>query len=289
MGKKQKKAGGCDAPASAVVCSACHKELPRSAFPKNEFSKSGGRKNATPRCRECAQRILCHGCNLWLRPALFHGSEIERGEPRCLRCRENTEIDRLLQTPKDEVTHYGAWKASRLQRETEYAVILVCNSRGLCEQFILRRIIDLLRIPFVASYKSMHYCELCDATFDDSELKKHLTQTLHVATAASVKRGAMCLVSHEAKKLAVTLQERPTISLSRFRAGLGITDRFCNCGDAERAKQLHRVRDLDVPAKLLREVLPEDRQQAMWVTPDELFLLEDEYRLRSRKGSRRIR
>merc|ERR1712023_388608 len=147
----------------------------------------------------------------------------------------------------------------------EFALILGCHSHGLCEQLILHRIVDFLRIPFIASYKNMHYCELCDVTFEDFVLKEHLKQSLHLSTEASVTDGSICLVSREAKKLAAGLQERATISLSRFRAGLGISGRFCALTDVKCAKQLYRVRDLDIPAKLLREVLPEDRQQAMWV------------------------
>ena len=58
--------------------------------------------------------------------------------------------------------------------------------------------------------------------------------------------------------------------MSRFRAGLGLANRFCEPLHVESARKLERVRDLEIPVKFLREVLP-GRQEFLWITPEELL------------------
>lgn len=369
---------------AAVRCTACSKFLPRSAYSKPELGRGGG-----GRCRNCAQRVQCDGCNVWLLPEKLQGSS------RCRRCQENEQVDRLLQTPKDEVTHFGAFRAMRLQREAEHTMLLVCHKYGIWERMVQQRILDFLRVPYVTSHGGMHYCELCDKAFRDlaveqghqvrmsmpdtqadwagcpgpqlvftagetltvaelarstndrwffkvlkpvtkvgqrtsnlrndldssifsqrkrvnknneplaitcdafwapldataqgeqpSQLAEHLQSSTHKSYEAAVCSGQTMLVSRAAIELAGKLGERPTTAMSRFKVGLGHANRFCESSHVEMARKLERVRDLDIPVKFLREVLPH-RQDFLWITPDELQEAEDKYEKRKRKGSRK--
>merc|ERR1712060_812346 len=69
-------------------------------------------------------------------------------------------------------------------------------------------------------------------------LPKHLESSKHKEYEEAISLGRSLLVSRAAIELAGKLDERPTTSLSRFRAGLGITGRFCEPGDPERARRL---------------------------------------------------
>jgi len=294
----------------------------------------------------------------------------------CRSCSGNAQIDKLLQTPKDEVTHFGACGARRLQREAEHTLLFACHIHKIYERSVLQRILDFLRVPFITSYSGMHYCELCDEAFEDVFAKRHLrtsassatvdwtgcpgqrfffaagesyaveefrkagngrwffkTQVLqrrpdHVygmpmhqtwfeprwapllATAegrelptvadhlqserhrvleTSVSGGGKVLVNHAALRLSRCCNENPTTSLSRLRDGLGVTGRFCTPDDVQSAQSLERVRDVGIPMKTLRDVFPGRRdQQLLWLTRTELLLAEEDYRVRSKKGSRRI-
>jgi hypothetical protein len=308
---------------------------------------------------------------LWLLP------EHLEGKSQCRRCSENLQVDRLLHTPKDEVTHFGALHILRLQKEIEYTLLLVCHRHGLWERLVLQKILDYLRVPFITSQMGMHYCELCDQTFMENAVKQgqtvhmercgtpadwfecpgpaltfslgsactiaelrkvsagkwffktnvvvpqsslnkldsavhaderqnskgmgnlsvvqpfwaplsttaegrrpstlieHVGSKVHKDHEEAIVNGRMLLVSRAAIDLAKSTEERLTTSLSRFRAGLGISGRFCAPEDVERASRLERVRDSGIPVKFLREVLP--RRFDLWVTKEELLMAEDLY------------
>eukprot|EP00933_Yihiella_yeosuensis_P022383 TRINITY_DN1762_c0_g1_i3.p1 TRINITY_DN1762_c0_g1~~TRINITY_DN1762_c0_g1_i3.p1 ORF type:complete len:412 (-),score=90.41 TRINITY_DN1762_c0_g1_i3:712-1947(-) len=144
------------APAPTFECSACAKKLPRSAFAKAELNRGG-----SGRCRDCGNRTQCKGCQQLLLPTQLDSKSI------CRKCRENTQVDRFLQTPKDEITHFGVEKALRLDKEAEHELLLSCHKCGLCERMVLQNILDFLRVPFVTTQNGMHFCELCDETFSE--------------------------------------------------------------------------------------------------------------------------
>lgn len=357
--------------AGSVLCPACHKNLPRSAF-----SKASLAGNCIGFCRECVQGVICEGCQQIFPPDKF--KDASGTAPLCRSCQGNAQVDRLLQTPKDEVTHFGAWSALLLQREVEYALLLVCYRHNVYERLVLQKILQFMRVPFIISHGGKHYCELCDETFEEmlvkrelrmstssklttdwlncpgehltfsqgdsyivaefrkssqgcwffrtqiktrvldkgdgissqrpcfvsywaplsatveyqelSTLSRHLESARHQSLEAMVVKGQQLLVNHEAMRLASVCCERPTTSLSRIRDGLGITDRFCEAADVERAKCLERVRDLEIPPKFLRSMLPgRGGQQIMWITPEEFLEVEEQYRRRTtgRKSCRR--
>lgn len=385
---------------TAPTCSVCEKDLPRSAFSKAELSRGG-----SSRCRDCGLQKQCKGCNEWLLPALLDGRS------RCGKCRENAQVDRLLGTPKDEVTQFGVELALHLDREAEYQLLLVCLRCGLYERMVLQIILDFLRVPFVTTHNGIHFCELCDETFPEvavkhgqlvqmatlnkevdwtgcpgprlpfhpnetytvAELAKasndrwffrtraksqeslvkplelqsensaasphsfkpparatartvvsdvcntcslenvsdvhtlsefqsfwapldatvegrqaspsvvHLNSTIHKAHEAEVAEGRKVLVSRAAIKLATKLGEEATLTLSRFRTGLCLAGRFCEPHHAQLAEQLERVRDVGIPVKFLREVLPA-RQDFLWITPDEFWEAQEKYEMRRKKG-----
>lgn len=116
-------------------------------------------------CRDCARTVECRICS-----AVPRGSR--KATQICQRCSESLQVDKFLQTPKDEVTHFGALEALRLRRETTVTVLMVCCRSGLWEQPILQRIVEFARVPFVTSRNCMHYCELCDAAFDECPVKR---------------------------------------------------------------------------------------------------------------------
>ena len=142
-------------------CSSCRRALPRSVFQRSELSASSD----TRRCRDCAGRFLCSGCHVILPLAQLGQTAFRRRV--CLQCKENAQIDRLLLTPKDEVTHHGPWRALQLQRGAEYELMLVCNRHGVHEPSVLQNIVSFNRVPFVVSYGGMHHCELCDEAFSE--------------------------------------------------------------------------------------------------------------------------
>lgn len=169
MGRRARGGGGGGASsASAVCCPKCHTALPRSAFSKAALNAKSG----TGPCRGCQDGIRCAGCQEWRAPSEFQ--EPHSSAPRCGRCLNNAQIDKLLGTPKDEVTHFGAAAAMRLQREAEYALLLVCVRHELHERLVLKRIMEFLRVPYITSYGGNHYCELCDETFEDILAKRHV-------------------------------------------------------------------------------------------------------------------
>jgi len=189
----------------------------------------------------------------------------------------------------------GLLGVRELQDEVEHTLLLVCFKHGLCERLLLQAIIGFLRIPFIACLQGVHHCELCNTTWEDDKsvtLTTHLLSAQHCMLEAAVAAGAKCLVAHAAFTLARELGEQPKVSLNRFRcpSGLGITDRFCTPADVKRARALHRVRDLDMPAKCLRDSTGCDRHME-WLTPGQLLIAEDlfaHYRKRGKKESRRI-
>eukprot|EP00931_Biecheleriopsis_adriatica_P065278 TRINITY_DN39869_c0_g1_i1.p1 TRINITY_DN39869_c0_g1~~TRINITY_DN39869_c0_g1_i1.p1 ORF type:complete len:465 (+),score=79.93 TRINITY_DN39869_c0_g1_i1:117-1397(+) len=407
-------------PSPLFDCTSCGKRLPRSMFAKAELNRGGN-----GRCRECAHGVFCKGCNSWLVQAEVHGKST------CRKCQENAQVDRLLQTPKDEVTHFGVEHVLRLDRETEHEALLVCQMCGISERMVLQRILDFIRVPFVATRNGMHFCELCNETFPQlpvsqgqrvcmdpgggkidwtgcpglrlafipgevftvaelvktpndrwffrtlatppkppkptagtsaantkqnthfgnqisvsagssnacpdgakssgqlekmsshfappmrgkdlisgsyaalptfasfwapldatlegrrpSPLVQHLGSTSHKAFETVVASGCQMLVSRAALKLARELGESPTMSLSRFQAGLGITDRFCDSEQAANAAKLERVRDSHIPVKFLREVLP-SRQDFVWITAAELCEAEEKYEQKRKRSSRK--
>lgn len=376
-------------PAASFECTACRKSLPRSAFAKADLNRGG-----SGRCRDCGQRACCKKCQVWLLPAQLDAKST------CQRCRENAQVDRLLQTPKDEVTHFGVESALRLDREAEHEMLMVCQKCGICERLVLQRILDFIRVPFVTTQNGMHFCELCDTTFGEvrvkrgqvvhiavapdridwtgspgsrlavnvedshtvAELRKvsndrwffrtlatppntavreassgsqtkprhlaadvmadvladgypkpspgtafesfwapldstvegrelspiaeHLNGKVHKDYETVVAEGSQLLVSRAALKLAKRLGEDPSMSLGRFRAGLGIVGRFCAAPDVEHAERLQRVRDVNIPVKFLREVLP-TRTDFLWITSGELWEAEEKYEQRRKRGSKK--
>lgn len=338
---------------------------------------------------------------MWLLPAQLNPRS------RCRKCQENAQVDKLLQTPKDEVTQFGVEHALRLDREAEHEVLLTCQKCAICERMVLQRILDFLRVPFVTTQNGMHYCELCDIAFGElvvaqgqrvhmssshdqidwkgcpgprlafnitenfsvaelrkarndrwffrtlvappkptgvaklvpveaeasefappgrqggssssnalagsdvpsttpsqtftsfwapldatvegglpSPLMEHLNSTNHKNYEAVVVAGKQTLVGRAAIKLARHFGEEPTLALSRFRAGLGITGRFCEPQHVELAAKLERVRDTGIPVKFLREVLPL-RQDFLWITPAELWEAEEKHEQRRKRGTRK--
>ncbi|CAK0811939.1 unnamed protein product [Prorocentrum cordatum] len=159
-----------------VACGECGRVLPRSAFSRAALAADGGS------CRDC-QHHFCGGCNQWLPPSRFDAEALRHQRPArarwgaappgqacaswCASCGENAQVDRLLNTPKDEVTHFGAWGAVQLQREADHAFLLVCCRRGICERVVLEKILAFARVPFVMTSGGVHYCELCDEAFDE--------------------------------------------------------------------------------------------------------------------------
>lgn len=332
------------------------------------------------------------------------------GNARCRKCLENVQVDRLLQTPKDEITHFGVWRALQLQREAEVLLLLACHKYGLWERMVLQRILEFSRVPFITTHSGMHFCELCNKAFAEmstmqgdhvhmscshmqkldwedcpgprlafnigecfrvaellkapsgrwyfrtlaappkpptadeqrpssnvdeqsdvlteamigvrgrsrgtsrtctgyvatvattfesywapldatvegmqsSPLAQHLQEQVHRDHEAAVSMGRTLLVSRAAVELAGKLGERPTTSLSRFQAGLGL-GRFCEPAHMEAAGRLERVRDLSIPVKFLREVFPQ-KKDFLWITPEECREAEDRYEERSRRNHRK--
>mmetsp|Transcript_87449 Transcript_87449/g.276291 ORF Transcript_87449/g.276291 Transcript_87449/m.276291 type:complete len:508 (+) Transcript_87449:68-1591(+) len=160
-------------------CPDCRRRLPRSAFPKAELSGGSGR------CRDCVIGFQCSGCQVYMPRASF-----EAGSRQCRTCRGNAQLDRLLGTPKDEVTHFGAMKALRLEREAEYALVLTCCRLGLHDEALLRRILGFLRVPFVTHQNGVHYCELCDTSFQEAPVSAG--QRLRMAMASSEAKWVGC-------------------------------------------------------------------------------------------------
>lgn len=384
-------------PAATFDCSDCGKRLPRSAFAKAELNRGGGGC-----CRDCAQVLKCGGCNGLFAPAKLNARS------RCRKCDENAQVEKLLQTPKDEVTHFGIEQALRLDREAEHEILLVCQKCGINERLVLQRILDFHRLPYVTTQNGMHFCELCDMTFGElavtqgqrvqmsaapeqidwkgcpsprlafnvgdiysiaellktgndrwffrtlvapplpavrtkpmpteraeiagftppagqgnisrgsttpdgevactatcntfesfwapvdataqgrqmSPLLEHVSGSAHKAHEADIASGRTSLVSRAALKMARDLGEEPAMALGRFRAGLELLGRFCEPRDVEAAAKLERVRNLNIPVKFLREVLP-GRQDFLWITPDELWAAEERYEQRRKRGSRK--
>eukprot|EP00930_Biecheleria_cincta_P096655 TRINITY_DN88477_c0_g1_i1.p1 TRINITY_DN88477_c0_g1~~TRINITY_DN88477_c0_g1_i1.p1 ORF type:complete len:397 (-),score=45.87 TRINITY_DN88477_c0_g1_i1:114-1304(-) len=164
-------------PAATFNCSICAKYLPRSAFAKAELARGG-----SSRCRDCSNRSQCGGCRLWLLPAQLGAKS------KCLKCQENAQVDRFLQTPKDEVTHFGVERALQLDRDAEHELLLACHKCGLSERMVLQNILDFLRVPYVTTKNALHFCDLCDETF--RELAVVQGQTVHMA--APVKDWTGC-------------------------------------------------------------------------------------------------
>lgn len=368
----------------AVVCAECKKSRPRSAFPKAELAASSG-----ARCRTCVQGMLCSGCNQLLPIGTFDEAHAHRraggGEMLCRTCQDNAQIDRLLQTPKDEVTHFGSHFVFQLQREAEHTLLLACHRYGLSERLLLQKILDFLRVPFIMSQNGMHYCELCDDTFPEvvqrervhmaisseaadwsgcpgarlkfspkmsfkvaelrkvpsgewffrtqipqrtaeqisedldhgevlthfqtrwapmsatlesrepSALSQHHQSPRHRFLEESVSSGRSCLLNRAALGLARRLNERPSMTLSRLRDGLGLNTRFCCPEDVHRASMLERVRDLDIPLRTVRDALCKGgrERQLLWITRPELLVVEDLYQSQAKgvrkKGSQRNR
>mmetsp|Transcript_153781 Transcript_153781/g.294789 ORF Transcript_153781/g.294789 Transcript_153781/m.294789 type:complete len:394 (+) Transcript_153781:72-1253(+) len=378
----------------AVICAECGKSRPRSAFPKTELAGRGGE-----RCRLCAP-VQCRGCNQWLPPGKFDEGQLGRrssgGEACCRTCQGNEQIDRLLQTPKDEVTHFGSHFVFQLQREAEHILLLACHRYGICERLLLQKILDFFRVPFIHSQNGMHYCELCDDTFQEvrarervqmaihsnaadwsgcpgarlafitnqvfqvaelqrvpsgqwffraqvrqarevrlgedvpdietlledghmraqfkkeqappthfqsrwapwsatmesrgrSAIMEHHRSMLHKKLEERVASGRSCLLNHAALQLSKRLGERPSMSLSRLRDGLGLRTRFCSACDVEQASSLERVRDLDIPLRVVKEALGKGRDgQLLWITRSELFAVEDAYQSQMKTTRKKV-
>mmetsp|Transcript_69614 Transcript_69614/g.193738 ORF Transcript_69614/g.193738 Transcript_69614/m.193738 type:complete len:406 (-) Transcript_69614:64-1281(-) len=166
-------------PSATFDCSGCGKRLPRSAFAKAELSRGGA-----SRCRDCAQRVQCGGCSSWLLPAQIDA------KATCRKCRENVQVDRLLKTPKDEVTHFGIERVLQLDRQAEHEILFACQRCGISERMVLQRILDFLRVPYVATHNGMHFCELCDTTF--GEVVVNPGQRVRMATASNRINWAGC-------------------------------------------------------------------------------------------------
>lgn len=162
-------------------CPSCNRRLPRSAFTRIELGHNGA-----GRCRDCCARTRCQGCSEWLLPQYYSCSS----DTRCKRCRGNVEVDKLLQTPKDEVTHFGPLHVLRLAREAEYALLLALNRKGLYEEMLLRRIVAFLRVPFVTTQNGVHYCELCDHSVPECPVT--VGQKLKMAISSKAAPWAGC-------------------------------------------------------------------------------------------------
>lgn len=119
-----------------------------------------------------------------------------------------------------------------------------------------------------------------------SQLLEHLQGTAHKTHEQAIGSGSILLVSHAAIKLASKLGEPPRTTMSRFRVGLGLTSRFCEASHVERAAKLERVRNLDIPVKFLRETLSW-MQDFLWIAPEELREVEDKYKKRKSRCSRK--
>jgi len=351
MGRRETKATS-----GQGQCSECGRRLPRSAFPKSELSGAGG-----GRCRDCVVGVKCSGCQVYLGASRF-----DAGSRVCRTCSGNTQLDLVLQTPKDEVTHCGALRVQRLEREAEYALLLVCTRRGLHDQMLLRKVLSFLRVPYITSQNGLHYCELCDTSFSESPvavgarlrmtmmssaanwthcpryaaklrftagethvvnevrkvedgtwffkvqakvrgraamdagpnpsfmplwapvsatdaagqpspLAEHLACETHRRLEDCVGLGTVVLVSQAALKISKQLQERVSLSLSRFKTGLGLVDRFCTPADVEQATCLERVRDAEIPAKFLRAYAGAQDRELVWMSRETLSAAMEAY------------
>lgn len=347
-------------------CPECGRRLPRSAFPKSELSGGG-----SGRCRDCVAGLRCSGCQEQL-PA----SNFDAGSRICRTCCGNTQVDRVLQTPKDEVTHFGSVCLQRLEREAEYTLLLVCTRMGLHDQMLLRNIFRFLRVPYITSQNGLHYCELCDTSFSETPivvgsrlrmtmmssaakwthcpchtsklrftagethvvaevkqvedgtwffkvqargrgraaidagpqphftplwapvsatnaagrpppLAEHLASETHRRLEDFLASGTALLVSHAALKISKQLQERVSLSLSRFKTGLGLVDQFCTPADVEQAERLERVRDAGIPAKFLRAHAGGQDRDLVWMTPEALAAATEAYEQRQRETGKR--
>lgn len=135
---------------------------------------------------------------MWLLPSQLDAKS------KCQKCQENAEVDRFLKTPKDEVTHFGVERALQLDRDAEHELLLVCQKCGLSERMVLQNILDFLRVPYVTTKNTLHFCELCDKTF--GELTVVQGHSVHMA--ASVKDWTGC----PGPRLAFGLGEAYTIA-----------------------------------------------------------------------------
>lgn len=393
MGRRgsTKDHGEAKAAGSSLQCPSCKRRRPRSAFTRIELGSNG-----LGRCRDCCFSARCRGCQEWLSPEHFESTSSGIAWDFCKRCKMNTAVDKLLQTPKDEVTHFGPMRVLRLAREAEYALLLSLNRKGLYEEMLLRRIVAFLRVPFVTTQNGVHYCELCDHSFPEapaaagqrlkmtiasnsaswggcpypsarlqflpgeshtavevcqgtdgswffktqvkargkqaseehaggvlpqfvalwapvsatelglrpSPQAQHLATEAHRGLEVPVLSGERLLLHRAALRLAKQLHERPGISLSRFVAGLGISERFCCPADVASAGKLERVRDVDVPLKFLREYFdgrPKDAwrppglasflggpgREILWLPPDQVMEAQDAYEQHGRRGAGR--
>jgi len=122
---------------------------------------------------------------------------------------------------------------------------------------------------------------------EPSTLSKHLASESHMRFETKLAESSSALVSHAALTVSKKLHELPSTSLSRFRDGLGLSERFCTATEMQLALQLIRVRDLNVSTKLLREMLPE-KKQFSWLTLEEMEHLECQQQ-RGKKGGHKKR
>lgn len=98
---------------------------------------------------------------------------------RCKDSKDSVQIDKMLQTPKDEVTRFGPLEALQLRLQVDLTFLLVCYRRGLWDRPILQRILEMSRPPFITSHNFMHYCEVCDVVFEECALRPG--QKLHAS------------------------------------------------------------------------------------------------------------
>jgi len=114
----------------------------------------------------------------------------------------------------------------------------------------------------------------------------HLSGNVHKSHEEAVAAGCKLPVSRAAIKLAKKLGEEPSLTLSRFQVGLGLVGRFCEPCHVEAAEKLERVRDVGIPVKFLREVLPV-RESFLWITTSEFWEAQERYEQRRKKSSRK--
>jgi len=187
----------------------------------------------------------------------------------------------LLQSSDEDTQSVGIQKARQQQSKIEITLLMVCYHKGICEQEILQKMIDFFRIRFIVSYSDVHYCELCNVVVKTELLGSHLQYGHHCSVLASLTKGDTVLLSQEAIDMGKQRDECVSVSLSRFRVGLGIHGRFCSPLDVKLAKNLRQVSSLEFPEAFVKEMLP--RHRSLWITPAEYNKMNNEYQQRKKR------
>jgi len=156
-------------PSGALNCSACSRWLPRGAFPKPQKGRGEDRQ-----CRSCSQKVQCKSCNEKFAVSSIQSNCRSSSDILCPKCKDSFQFDTFLQTPKDELGRSCIWDAIFLQRKADFTALLTCYRFGIFEKSILQRIMCYARLPHMLSLGGMHYCELCNETFQEVSVPKRL-------------------------------------------------------------------------------------------------------------------